>query len=42
MVRSKWLSPLHAGNINWIYLYNSQNAIDKETLSLDGKSFVRD
>ncbi|GAB1052846.1 MAG: hypothetical protein Sw1PiTSA_07040 [Shewanella algae] len=36
------LRALTAGNISWSYLYNSQNAIDKETLSLDGKSFVLD
>lgn len=36
------LKALTAGNISWSYLYNSQNAIDKETLSLDGKSFVLD
>ncbi|WP_186294669.1 RHS repeat domain-containing protein [Shewanella algae] len=36
------LKTLTAGNISWSYLYNSQNAIDKETLSLDGKSFVLD
>lgn len=28
--------------ISWSYLYNSLNQIDKETLSIDGKSFVLD
>ncbi|MEC4728630.1 sugar-binding protein [Shewanella sp. D64] len=28
--------------ISWSYLYNSLNLIDKETLSIDGKSFVLD
>lgn len=36
------LTRLQAGSIIWNYEYNSQNAIDKETLSLDGKSFVLD
>lgn len=36
------LTRLQAGSIVWNYEYNSQNAIDKETLSLDGKSFVLD
>ncbi|MGS0677438.1 RHS repeat domain-containing protein [Shewanella sp. 125m-1] len=33
-----------AGNsaISWSYLYNSQNLIEKETLTLDDKSFVLD
>lgn len=36
------LTSLLAGAVNWSYLYNSRNAIDKETLTLDGKSFVLD
>lgn len=33
---------LQAGSTNWSYEYNSRNYIDKETLTLDGKSFVLD
>ncbi|MEC4728928.1 RHS repeat-associated core domain-containing protein [Shewanella sp. D64] len=31
-----------SNTISWRYLYNSLNLIEKETLSLDGKSFVLD
>ncbi|SUI78362.1 RHS repeat domain-containing protein [Shewanella baltica] len=36
------LISLLAGPVSWSYLYNSQNVIDKETLSLDGRNFVLD
>jgi hypothetical protein len=36
------LMSLLAGDINWSYLYNSQNGLEKETLSLDGSNFVLD
>ncbi|WP_368881659.1 RHS repeat domain-containing protein [Shewanella algae] len=36
------LSGLTAGNISWNYLYNSENTIEKETLSLDGNIFTLD
>lgn len=36
------LTSLLAGSVNWTYLYNSSNAIEKETLALDGKNFVLD
>lgn len=36
------LTRLQAGSIIWSYEYNSQNTIDKETLTLDSKSFVLD
>lgn len=36
------LTSLLAGSVNWTYLYNSLNTIEKETLALDGKNFVLD
>jgi YD repeat-containing protein len=36
------LISLLSGAVNWSYLYNTQNGVEKETLSLDGKSFVLD
>ncbi|MEI8603206.1 sugar-binding protein [Shewanella sp. PP-Sp27a-2] len=36
------LTSLLAGSVNWTYLYNSSNSIEKETLALDGKNFVLD
>lgn len=36
------LTSLLAGSVNWTYLYNSSNTIEKETLTLDGKNFVLD
>ncbi|MCH7424557.1 hypothetical protein MMG82_18345, partial [Shewanella sp. MM_2022_3] len=36
------LTSLVAGSVNWTYLYNSLNTIEKENLALDGKNFVLD
>lgn len=36
------LQSLYAGTIGWNYIYDSRNNIDKETLSIDGKSYVLD
>ncbi|MDT3322025.1 sugar-binding protein [Shewanella sp. SP1S2-4] len=36
------LTSLLAGSVNWTYLYDSLNTIEKETLALDGKNFVLD
>ncbi|WP_293635428.1 RHS repeat domain-containing protein [Shewanella sp. CG12_big_fil_rev_8_21_14_0_65_47_15] len=36
------ITSLLAGSVNWTYLYNSSNTIEKETLALDGKNFVLD
>ncbi len=36
------LTTLLAGSVNWTYLYNSLNTLEKETLALDGKDFVLD
>jgi YD repeat-containing protein len=36
------LVSLNSGPVSWSYLYNSLGGVEKETLSLDGKSFVLD
>ena len=36
------LKRLQAGSVIWNYDYNTQNGLEKETLSVDGKNFVLD